>query len=223
MCFSAEASFAGGIALSAIGIASLKKVSRPEQRPFAAIPLLFAAQQFAEGVVWITLKSGGNARLQGAAAYFFLITALVVWPVLVPLSMWFMEESRKRRNILAGLTAAGGILAVFYAYCLTAYNVTPQIQSLHIAYVDEFPGDLVKIAFAFYVASTIAPLFVSSVKRMQLFAVLIAGSCAVSAFFFAQYLTSVWCFFAALISVTIYWILNESRSKVGALETALQS
>jgi hypothetical protein len=38
--------------------------------------------------------------------------------------------------------------------------------------------------------------------------VLILFSVIVSGLFFKVYLTSVWCFFAALISVVIYWILN---------------
>jgi uncharacterized membrane protein len=38
-------------------------------------------------------------------------------------------------------------------------------------------------------------------------------SCLVTAIFFTQYLTSVWCFFAALISGVIYWILNDSRKE----------
>jgi len=38
-----------------------------------------------------------------------------------------------------------------------------------------------------------------------------ALSCLVTAIFFTQYLTSVWCFFAALISGVIYWILRDSK------------
>jgi len=60
MCFSASASFAGGAVLTTIGVASVSKVSDPKQKLFAEIPLLFAFQQFAEGVVWLTLKAGGN-------------------------------------------------------------------------------------------------------------------------------------------------------------------
>jgi len=38
-------------------------------------------------------------------------------------------------------------------------------------------------------------------------------SCAVTVIFFTQYLTSVWCFFAALISSVIFWILRDSKQK----------
>jgi hypothetical protein len=219
MCFSAGASFAGGIVISAIGVATLGKVSKPAQKLFAGIPLLFGFQQFAEGVLWVTLRSDGHERLQNVAAYIFLITALVIWPVMIPLSMWLMEEVKKRKKILAGLMVTGGILSLFYAFCLISYNVTPQIQGFHIQYIDEFPRTLVDIAFIFYLASTVAPLFVSSVKRMWLFGILITVSYLVTSIFFAQYLTSIWCFFAALISVVIYWVLGGDRSKTSQLTT----
>jgi hypothetical protein len=222
MCFSAEASFASGAVLSAIGFATVKKVSKPEQRLFAMIPLLFAAQQFAEGVLWTTLKTGGYERLQNAAMYIFLITALVIWPVMVPLSIWLMEKVRTRKKILVGLMAAGGVVSIFYAVSLLSLNVYPEIRSFHIVYVNNFPGTPAGVGLLFYAAATIAPLFVSSVRRIWLFGILIATSFVVTGVFYAEYLTSVWCFFAALISITIYWVLVESRSKVGSLATEIQ-
>ena len=214
MCFSAGASFAGSLVISAVGVATVRKVRKPTQRLFAGIPFLFGFQQFAEGVLWITLRSGGHDWLQNAATYIFLITAMVIWPVMIPLSMWFMEEGKKRKKILAGLIVTGGIVSIFYAFCFISYDVTSRINGFHIQYFDEFPRTLVTIASVFYPVSTVAPLFVSSVRRMWLFGILITVSWLVTGIFFAQYLTSVWCFFAALISVAIYWILHESETTV---------
>ena len=222
MCFSAEASFTGSAVISAIGVATLTKIKKPAEILFATIPLLFGIQQCAEGVLWITLKSGGHERLENTAAYIFLVTALVIWPTMIPLSVWFMEKVKRRKKVLACLIALGVALSLFYAFCLLVYNVTPQIQSFHIEYVDEFPGTLVKIAFVCYLATTIAPIFISSVKRMWLFGILIAVSCLITGIFFAQYLTSVWCFFAAIISILIYWILSGTRSKTEELTKELQ-
>jgi hypothetical protein len=223
MCFSAGASFASGIVISAIGIATLGKVSKPAQKLFAVIPLLFDLQQFTEGVLWITLRSsGGYEGLQNAATYIFLITALIIWPVLLPLSMWFMEKVKTRKKILAVLIVAGSISSLFYGFCLIFYNVTPQIQSFHIQYIDNFPWPLVSIIFIFYFASTVAPLFVSSIRRAWLFGILITISYIVTRIFYAQYVTSVWCFFAALLSVVIYWILRGSRTDTSQAPTESQ-
>jgi len=222
MCFSAEASFTSGVVISAIGIATLSKVRKPEQKLFAVIPLLFAFQQFAEGVLWVTLRSGGYERLQDVATHIFLVTALIIWPVMVPLSVWFMEGVKTRKKILVGLMLAGGIVSIFYTFCLFHYNVTPQISGFHLVYLNDFPGMPLGIGLFFYAAATIAPLFVSSVRRMWLFGILIATSFVVTGIFYAEYLTSVWCFFAALISVSIYLVLIESRSEAGSLATEIQ-
>jgi urea transporter len=223
MCFSAEASFTGSAVISAIGVTTLAKIRKPAQILFGAIPLLFGIQQCAEGVLWVTLKSGSHERLENTATYIFLVTALVIWPTMIPLSIRFMEKVRRRKKVLAYLTGLGGALSLFYAICLIVYNVTPQIQSFHIDYVDEFPGTLVKIAFACYLVTTIAPIFISSVKRMWLFGTMIAISCLITGIFFAQYLTSVWCFFAAIISIVIYWILRGTRREAEELAAGLQS
>ena len=214
MCFSAGASFTAGVVLSAVGVATQRKARKPAWRLFAGIPLLFGFQQFAEGVLWVTLGSGGHDWLQNAATYIFLITALVIWPVMIPLSMWLMEEVKKRKKILASLIVLGGIVSLFYAFCLILYNVTPRINSFHIQYIHEFPQTLVDIVYLFYIASIVVPLFISSVRWMWLLGIMIALSYLVTEIFFAQYLTSVWCFFAALSSVVIYWILSKSQTSV---------
>ena len=60
MCFSAGASFGASAILGTIGIVTLKKAKTTNQIPFASIPLLFGAQQAAEGALWIGLSSGNN-------------------------------------------------------------------------------------------------------------------------------------------------------------------
>ena len=222
MCFSAEASFTGSAIISAVGIATLTKIKKPAEIPFASIPILFGIQQCAEGVLWITIKSGGHEGLENIATFIFLVTALVIWPTMIPLSVWLMEKVKRRKKVLAYLIALGGILSIVYAFCLLTYNVTPQIQSFHIRYVDQFPGTLEKIAFVCYLVTTISPIFISSIRRMWLFGILIAVSCLITGILYAQYLTSVWCFFAAIISILIYWIVNGTRSKTKEVTIEIQ-
>ena len=108
----------------------------------------------------------------------------------------------------------GGMVSLFYAFCLISYDVTPRINSFHIQYIHEFPQTPVDIVYLFYIVSTVTPLFVSSARRMWLFSILILSSYIVTMIFFSHYLTSVWCFFAALISVVVYWILSKSETTV---------
>ena len=55
MCFSAGASFAGGVVISAIGVVTIREVHKPSQIVFACIPVFFGIQQIVEGCLWIAL------------------------------------------------------------------------------------------------------------------------------------------------------------------------
>jgi hypothetical protein len=211
MCFSPEASFAGGVIISAIGIITVRKVHKPHQILFACIPLFFGFQQIAEGFVWLTLPHPEYIVFRNIFVYTFLITAQVIWPVMIPLSVVLMEESKTKRKILFVLLIGGIILSSYYTYCLMSFNITPEIDGFHVVYHNNFPESLAMAATIIYLIVTLPPFFISSVKRTHFLGILMTISCIVTVIFFKQYLTSVWCFFAALISVVIYWILTDMK------------
>ena len=107
------------------------------------------------------------------------------------------------------MSGIGLLLSIYYSYCLLTFSVNPEISGHHILYKNGFPHSLSNPAFAVYLIVTITPLFISGIKRTWLLGVLMTLSCLVTAIFFRQYLTSVWCFFAALISGVIFWILSD--------------
>lgn len=209
MCFSAGASFTSGLIIGSIGIATGRKVTEPSQRMFASVPMLFAFQQFAEGVLWITIRDGNQLFMQKTATYLFLLMALIIWPSLIPLAVRKLEENRKRRRIITGVSVAGITVSLYYIFCLVMYNVRPDIRGFHVQYVNDFPDLTGYIAFGLYVVATIAPLFISTVRKMNYFGYLITFSIIVTGIFYREYLTSVWCFFAALISGVIYVIVSD--------------
>ncbi|HUW05521.1 MAG TPA: DUF6629 family protein [Williamwhitmania sp.] len=211
MCFSAEASFAGGIILSAVGAATIQKIHKPSQIIFAAIPLFFGVQQIAEGIVWLVIPLTGYAAVQMVFSYVFLVMAEVIWPSLIALSVLFMEEDARRRRTLWVLLGLGMVVSLYYAVCLLTFNVAPTIEGHHIYYHTDFPKMFALPAFIAYLIATITPLFASSIKRTHLLGGLMFFSCLVTVLFFTQYLISVWCFFAAVISAVVYWILSDSK------------
>jgi hypothetical protein len=210
MCFSAEASFAGGVIITAIGVVTMRKVHSPSQILFASIPLFFGFQQITEGLLWLLLPLSGYTLLRHISTYIFLIMAQVIWPVMIPLSVLFMEKSEKKKKYLVLLLFTGAILSVYYAFCLITLNVYPQIQGYHIFYDNDFPKSMMIVSFLFYLIATITPLFVSSIKKTHILGILMASSCLITVIFFTQFLLSVWCFFAALISGVVYWIISDS-------------
>jgi len=213
VCFSSEASFAGGVIISAIGIAVVTKVHKPSQLLFAYIPLFFGLQQFTEGILWVTIPNPEFADIQKLATYWFLIMADVLWPAIIPFSVLLMENNARKRRILKIPLFIGLSVSIYYSFCLVFLNVSPEIMGYHIKYISDFPKLIAIPVFFLYLVATLTPLFVSSIKRTHLMGILMFLSCLVTAIFYTQYLTSVWCFFAAIISGVIFWILSDSKKK----------
>jgi hypothetical protein len=228
MCFSAEASFGGAVIISAIGIATVREVHKPSQLVFASIPLFFGLQQCTEGFVWLALRNPHFVRMETFCTYMFLVMAEVLWPMMIPLSVLFMEKSKKIKKIVWVLLVMGISASVYYAFCLLFFNVTPQIMGYHIQYKTNFPNSWTMVAFITYFIASVTPLFVSSIKRTHLLGILMSLSFLVTAVFYLQYLASVWCFFAALMSGVIFWILRDAKKKfnfdkVHALENEVKT
>jgi len=213
MCFSAGASFAGGAVITTIGIMTVRKNSEPSRRLFSAIPLIFGVQQISEGFVWVALQSSGNDLMLVLASYTFLLAAVVLWPFIIPLSMLLMEKTAWRRKAMWFFLAAGILTSLYYGIGLLLYNVDPEINSHHIKYSNEFPRQFANIAFITYLLATLVPLFLSGTRRMWILGTLMAASCLVTGIFYKEFLTSIWCFFAAIISVVIYLIISVSQQK----------
>jgi hypothetical protein len=216
MCFSATASFAGGVIISSIGAAAICKNTEPSQRLFAAVPMLFGLQQAAEGFVWYALQSPGHDMLLKVAAYIFLAIALVVWPTMLPLSVLQMEKLEQRRRTLYVSLATGIAVSLYFGIGMFIFNMTAQISSYHILYAIDYPQQLAGLGAILYIIATIPPLFVSSKRRMGLLGSIIVLSYCVTRLFYGEYLISVYCFFAALASGVILWILLENSSDTSA-------
>jgi hypothetical protein len=226
MCFSATASFAGSAALTIIGLAALHRNKKPERRLFASIPLVFGVQQAAEGVVWLTLPSAGHSLIERLAAYFFIITAVIIWPTMVPLAVLLAERSRAlwRRWLQWILLGEGIAVSAIYGVGLLTYPVKTAIQQSHVLYaVDAAPWYAGIVATAYLVA-TILPFFVAGNRKMFLFGGVVAVAYLVTYIAFTDFLVSVWCFFAALASAVIWWIVGDQQAAVqtGPVQTADQ-
>lgn len=211
MCFSASASFIAGATLTVIGVASIKKTKKPSEIPFASIPLLFALQQITEGFVWLSLTNPDYAFLEDFSTHAFIFFAQVVWPIWIPLS--FLKFKNKKESKILGkiLVGLGIVLSSVLAYFLFTKHIEAEILGNHIAYSQHYPANLHLIGVILYVVVTIVPPFTSSIKKMWLLGSVLTLSFVVAKIFYAEYLLSVWCFFAAVISAMILWIVVDER------------
>jgi hypothetical protein len=213
MCFSASASFGAGIVLSSIGIATITKTQSRSQLSLAFIPLIFAVQQFSEGFLWLSLLHPGFAFLQQITTYLFLFFAQVVWPFWVPFSVLKIETDPKRKNVGKILVGIGAVVSVYLAYCLLVFHVDARIDNYHITYEQSYPKVLRYFGGGLYLIATIAPSFFSSLKYMWLIGLSILISYIITTVFYEGYMVSVWCFFASIISLAVFFVVREMKSQ----------
>lgn len=214
MCFSASVSFGAGVVLTVIGIATIKKANNKSLLLFAGIPFVFGVQQFAEGILWVTIPKSNYYILQKIATYIYLFFAHILWPLCVPIAILLIEKSRTRKTIQKILVASGILVSFYLAYCLAAYPVKAVIEGHHIKYVLGYTDLLNNFWIFLYALATIAPPFFSHIKRMWMLGITILISYLITAVFYENYILSVWCFFSSIISLFIYAIMIEfSKSK----------
>ena len=112
------------------------------------------------------------------------------------------------------MIALCGIMAsVVTAYRLINYPVIAEIKEHHVYYGFHAPNMFVVVTSVLYFIATIFPGYLSGIKHMKLLASLLLCSLIVSKIFYSVYLISVWCFFAALLSVVVVYVLKNSHLK----------
>ena len=126
MCFSATASFAASGALT-VSLVSAVRIKRRSLLMLALMPLLFAIQQAAEGLVWLTVASKQHTPLHHFGVYAFLAVALVVWPIWLPVSLLLAEQQPRRRRGLVLLVYAGVAVAVFAGWLLLSWDPVARV------------------------------------------------------------------------------------------------
>jgi hypothetical protein len=204
MCFSAEASFAVAGINTVIGLAVLRRRPTRKESLLASFPLLFAVQQFAEGILWLTLPGAAAGEAEFAiAAMLFIVIAESVWLALTPIAVLMLEEDRRRRRILYWLAGLGLLVGAYLLYAALASPLQTDIYDRNIRYFNNYP--YLTPSPLFYVMAVGAPLLISSHTVVRLFGVIVIMGFAMSLYLYIDTLVSVWCFFAAAASGILYF------------------
>lgn len=213
MCFSATGSFALSGVLTGIGAASLARNSSKPHRMFAAIPLLFAAQQAAEGIVWVTIHNPGHATLHRLAVIAFLGFAMVIWPTWLPFSLRLMERDPVRRWALGALFWFGAVVSTYAAFLLTRWQPDSRVAGHSLRYdYQESQGTAIRLVYLIgYVVPIVGPFFVSTTPLAPTIGVTLVGSLVATVVVERNALTSVWCFFAAILSSLILVVVVREQ------------
>ena len=204
MCFSATASFSAGALLLGIGTLTLREARATHQRsalPFAAIPLLFALQQLSEGVIWLTFRHEAP-QVNSIMTHVYSFFSHVLWPAYVPLAVWWIEPTGRRRHFLVVFAAAGVAVAVYLLFILVVFGVVSKPTGQHVEY--DSPHFYAALTMTLYLLSTTTSPLLSTHRWVKAFGALTLLAFGAAYYFYAQWFISVWCLFAALLSTVIY-------------------
>lgn len=204
MCFSATASFVAGGALGAAGAVTLREAKTRSHIPLAAMPLLFGMQQAVEGVVWV---SAGIPWLHAAAAFTYVMFSHVLWPTYLPLAVMTSEPPGRRRSVLGGFLVFGAALSAWLYSHIVSGPITATHTAGGIVYEMLLPN--IPYGLAAYVFVTCFACFISSHKFIRVFGFALIGALAIALWAYHESFYSVWCFFAAILSLIIYAHLRQ--------------
>lgn len=212
MCFSASASFVTGSSLLAFGALVVSKARRRAELPFAAIPLLFAMQQLIEGMIWLTFRFDA-ALLNPPLTFAYSLFSHVLWPLYVPFAALLLEPVRWRRKFLLAFLAAGTAAGLYLLVNMFLFPIESRLVGGHIEYTS--PHFYIAPVMAAYLAGTCLSMLFSSHRLVNVFGAAVLLSFGLSYLIYRQWFISVWCFFAAVLSVIVllYFTNRTSPSK----------
>ena len=144
------------------------------------------------------------------ALWLYLLVALVVLPVLVPLAVLALEPSPARRRIMAGMVALGCLVALALVVTMVRGPIGAHIQGHHIAY-DVYPSYGFHLT-ALYVLVTCGPMLTSSHRQIVRFGLINLLAVGVLAWLFISAFISLWCSWAAITSMAIDAHLRQSEA-----------
>jgi len=212
MCFSAAASFTTGAALSAIAVVAQREARAPHQRVFASIPALFAVQQLAEGALWLALNAGTNSTAASIFTYVYLSFALVIWPTYGPLSILLFTQGKRAKKTLLALLLLGIAISTYLLVHMILFGAEARIEQHHITYLHTVTDfGLGPWLIVIYGLAAVLPFFVIGDLVFSIYGFLLLLAAAISAFVWYKWFASVWCFFAAILSLGVVFVLHREN------------
>jgi hypothetical protein len=202
MCFSPTASFLAASTSGAIGALCLTKVRSRSEVALASIPLLFGAQQLVEGFLWRSFLEPEFASWRVPATLVYSLFSHVLWPFYAPLAVFLLEKTPAGRRHVAGLLGLGLFVSAYLLYFVIAWPVGATVvnHSIRYTYHHNFPV----LTQILYLSAVCISFLVASDKTLRRFGLGLAISFVVAFSVYRLTYLSVWCFFAAVLSLALY-------------------
>lgn len=213
MCFSPTGDLVGGTIVVGIGIdACLHLKRRFEYVAIAALPIALGLHQIDETFVWWWLQGHVGSAVGHVTMWIYLVFALVVLPTLVPVMVFFFTPRTSRRWRLAPFIVLGMVMSAILLEAMRVGHPTVQLGTYHLAYTIGLRHGIVIIGL--YIVATCGPMLASGFGPMVWFGAANLVAVIVLALLCASGFTSLWCFYAALVSGAIAVHLRFSSRAV---------
>ena len=216
MCFSATASFTAAAILVPAGMYCLKASNHIDKRyrAFAMLPFMFGMQQLLEGGVWVALLQGDGDSARSFSLGFLLFSH-VFWLGWIAYSAYLVEPSARLRRVFIFISLFGILFGAFlYAPLLlnnkwmVASIVNHSIDYSLVFMSDAYlPQEIITILYAMVI---LVPLILSSDRYHSRLGVLTLIVGFVAWGFYDWAFISVWCYFSAVISLYVFFVIAAS-------------
>ncbi|WP_426571502.1 DUF6629 family protein [Aquihabitans sp. McL0605] len=200
MCFSPQADVLVGLTVTGIGVDAVLHARNRSERAMAAVPLVLGAHLLTEVQVWRGLQDGLAPSAWRPALYAYLLVAFVVVPVLVPVAVAGMDPTATRVRSGAFIAVGVGVAAVLL-HAIAVGPVGARIVGHHVAYRTGLLGGGVVVAL--YVLATCGPLLAARDRTIRWYGLANLIAVGALALIAKTALISLWCAWAAVISVAI--------------------
>lgn len=228
MCISATVSYSSAAVLVITGLYAVQQAGRlqPPYFMWALMPVFFGFQQAIEGRVWQELNAG-NASAAVIFALGFHFFSHFLWLWWIPFCSYLVESDnaskagqthklgKLRKRVFGGCTIFGAFTgALVYSFMLfhpdwmsvavrehsIQYNFSVTSRtSIHIPITPA----------ALYALTILVPLLFSSHRQIRIFGGLVGLSMALASAAYGYAYVSVWCFFAAVLSLYIVYMIRH--------------
>lgn len=210
MCFSPEADFTVGAVVAGLGVETLRRVHTRRELIVGALPLLFGIHQLTEGFVWLGLRGQVSSGVGAAVKEAYIVYAHAILPAIVPLGFTLLEPDRSHSRWMWPLVFLGVLLGAYLLWQVTAYPVGAQEEARCIDYTTHTPNDV--LIGVLYVVATCGPALISSRQYLRWFGLVSLAGVIATALVRVDELTSLWCLYAAMVSVLILEHFRRQRS-----------
>ena len=220
MCFSASVSYSAAAVLVGTGVYAVQQARRlqPLYLMWALVPVFFGLQQAFEGRVWQELDAGdASAAVPFALGFHFFSHFLWLW--WFPLCSYLVEPGQAsktgqnsrtgkiRKRVIGGCAIFGAFTgALVYSVMLFHPEwMSVAVREHSITYDFSVPFrssiHLPITPAALYALTILVALLFSSHRLIRIFGGLVALSMVLASVAYGYAYVSVWCFFAAVLSL----------------------